>query len=188
MITSIKVTNPILRLQPRPALLLTVAILLCLAFPLVPNTLAVSPPPDGGYPNGNTAEGDNALFSLTSGAGNTAIGSDVLFSNTTGSDNTATGFFALISNTTGGFNTAAGFEALLDNTTGSGNTAIGFNSLFGNTSANNSTAIGFRYARKKHQRKREYRRWISSIACEYRWQFQHRHRWWRSRQQHDWQR
>ena len=144
MITSIKVTNQILRLQPRPALLLTVAILLCLAFPLVPNTLAVSPPPDGGYPNGNTAEGDNALFSLTSGAGNTAIGSDVLFSNTTGSDNTATGFFALISNTTGGFNTAAGFEALLDNTTGSGNTAIGFNSLFSNTSANNGTAIGFR--------------------------------------------
>ena len=32
---------------------------------------AVSPPPDGGYPNGNTAEGDSALFSLTSGTDNT---------------------------------------------------------------------------------------------------------------------
>jgi hypothetical protein len=29
---------------------------------------AVVPPPDGGYPNFNTAEGQNALFSLTTGA------------------------------------------------------------------------------------------------------------------------
>jgi hypothetical protein len=28
---------------------------------------AVVPPPDGGYPGGNTAEGQNALFSLTTG-------------------------------------------------------------------------------------------------------------------------
>ena len=28
---------------------------------------AVVPPPDGGYPNGNTAEGEDALFSLTTG-------------------------------------------------------------------------------------------------------------------------
>ena len=39
------------------------------------NTHAVNPPPDGGYPLGNTAEGDDALFSLTAnGAANTAIG------------------------------------------------------------------------------------------------------------------
>ena len=35
---------------------------------------AVDPPPDGGYPNNNTAEGTDALFSLTTGANNTAIG------------------------------------------------------------------------------------------------------------------
>jgi len=36
---------------------------------------AVSPPPDGGYPGGNTAEGQGALLSLTDGAFNTAVGS-----------------------------------------------------------------------------------------------------------------
>jgi len=39
-----------------------------------PKAQAVSPPPDGGYPGGNTAEGQNALLSLTAGAFNTAIG------------------------------------------------------------------------------------------------------------------
>jgi hypothetical protein len=33
----------------------------------VQNAQAVSPVPDGGYPGGNTAEGQNALLSLTSG-------------------------------------------------------------------------------------------------------------------------
>ena len=48
----------------------------------------LSPPPDGGYPNQNTAEGEDALFSLTGGNGyNTAIGFHALFSNTTGSVN-----------------------------------------------------------------------------------------------------
>jgi hypothetical protein len=36
-------------------------------FGLLPQTQAVSPAPDGGYPGGNTAEGQNALFSLTTG-------------------------------------------------------------------------------------------------------------------------
>jgi hypothetical protein len=34
---------------------------------------AVIPPPDGGYPGGNTAEGQAALLSLTSGGFNTAV-------------------------------------------------------------------------------------------------------------------
>lgn len=33
---------------------------------------AVIPAPDGGYANDNTAEGENALFSLTTGASNSA--------------------------------------------------------------------------------------------------------------------
>src|SRR5437870_13800293 len=48
---------------------------------------AVDPPPDGGYPNQNTAEGEDALFSLTTGADKTAMGFDALDRNTTGSDN-----------------------------------------------------------------------------------------------------
>jgi hypothetical protein len=35
---------------------------------------AVVPPPDGGYPGFNTAEGHNALFNLTTGVGNAAVG------------------------------------------------------------------------------------------------------------------
>jgi hypothetical protein len=106
---------------------------------------AVSPAPDGGYPNGNTAEGDDALFSLNTlnGVNNTAVGFDALYDNTTGSENTATGFEALASNTTGYNNTATGFEALLFNTTGGENTATGFAALLNNTTGFYNTAIGF---------------------------------------------
>src|SRR4029077_18345151 len=64
-----------------------------------------SPTPDGGYPNGNTAENDSALFSLTTGLDNTAIGNHALFSNTTGSNNTANGWQAMAFNTIGSHNT-----------------------------------------------------------------------------------
>ena len=46
-----------------------------------PKAQAVMPPPDGGYPGFNTAEGQKALFNLSTGAGNTAIGWFSLFSN-----------------------------------------------------------------------------------------------------------
>src|SRR5213596_2381259 len=90
---------------------------------LVPVTRAVDPPPDGGYANENTAEGEDALFELTTGAKNTAVGCDALFNNTTGYDNTASGGYALISNTTGFENVANGGFALASNTTGFQNTA-----------------------------------------------------------------
>ena len=45
------------------------------------------PPPDGCYPGFTTAEGCNALHSLTTGAGNTGLGWDSLSSNTNGSYN-----------------------------------------------------------------------------------------------------
>src|SRR5438874_4079934 len=82
----------------------------------------LSPPPDGGYPNQNTAEGEDALFSLTIGDNNTANGYRALHENTTGGFNTANGYRALYSNTTGGGNTATGESALFSNTTGGGNT------------------------------------------------------------------
>ena len=103
---------------------------------------AVLPPPDGGYPNRNTAEGADALFSLTTGSSNTAVGQDALFFNTTGRNNTAIGCLALLGNT-GDENTAIGNEALFINTTGHANTAIGHEALFFNSTGSNNTAVGF---------------------------------------------
>jgi hypothetical protein len=102
-----------------------------------------SPTPDGGYPNDNTAEGTNALFSLTTGSQNTANGSVALEMNTMGSANTAAGYQALASNTTGSGNTANGANALLNNTTADDNTAAGFGALQANTSGTDNTANGF---------------------------------------------
>jgi hypothetical protein len=47
-----------------PLILITL-VFVCLN--LLPKAYAVSPPPDGGYPGGNTAEGDAALLSQTTG-------------------------------------------------------------------------------------------------------------------------
>src|SRR5437588_6199169 len=67
-------------------------VLLALAcFVLIQNTQAVNPPPDGGYPGANTAEGTDALFSLTSGIANTAVGQNALHDDTTGGFNVAVG-------------------------------------------------------------------------------------------------
>jgi trimeric autotransporter adhesin len=112
------------------------------AFALSPTTEAVLPPPDGGYAGDNTAEGTDALFSLTTGTANTAIGFNALYSNTTGDSNTATGAEALITNTTGIRNTATGFAALQSNTTGERNTATGRAALANNTTGNFNTAAG----------------------------------------------
>jgi hypothetical protein len=127
----------------------------CSAFS--PQMQAVVPPPDGGYPNFNTAEGTNALLNLTTGAGNSGLGWFALSSDTTGNfntgvgggalalnnadSNTAVGAAALLLNTSGTLNTATGTDALVFNDTGSNNTAMGAFALFSNTASGN-TAIG----------------------------------------------
>ena len=111
-------------------------------FALSPRALAVSPAPDGGYANGNTAEGTDALFNLTTGNDNTAVGLDALYNNSTGDANTATGSGALFGNTTGFDNTANGYEALFSNTTGNRNAATGVGALSSNTTGFNNTANG----------------------------------------------
>jgi Chaperone of endosialidase len=104
--------------------------------------LAVSPPPDGGYPGNNTAEGTNALLSRTTGVNNTALGFDALAHDTSGSNNTATGVLALFANTTGAVNTATGVQALYSNSTGIRNTADGTGALLHNN-ASYGTATGW---------------------------------------------
>ncbi|PYL25703.1 MAG: hypothetical protein DMF44_01715, partial [Verrucomicrobia bacterium] len=95
-ITTLHSGKSIGRSSLRLGFLLTFA-LAC--FALLPTVRAVTPAPDGGYDNNNTAEGDDALLSLTTGRSNTAIGDDALKSNIDGSFNTATGSRALRSNT-----------------------------------------------------------------------------------------
>src|SRR5258707_999769 len=114
-------TRPFSRLAP--ALIPITLALACFAFS--PAARAVLPAPSGGYPGNNTAEGDDALFSLTTGTFNTAIGFNALYSNTEGYFNTANGAFALGRNTTGFGNAATGYAALFRNTTGWQNTANG---------------------------------------------------------------
>jgi hypothetical protein len=132
--------------------------LLIVCFGLLPKAQAVIPAPDGGYPGGNTAEGENAFLSLTTGGFNTAVGFLSLRAITTGSfntaigagtllvntadENTATGAGALLSNTTGFQNTATGTVALFSNIDGTRNTANGADALFNNTTGNGNTATG----------------------------------------------
>ena len=103
----------------------TAILLMLVCFALVPKAQAVVPAPDGGYPGGNTAEGQSALFSLTTGTFNTAVGLFSLRSNTEGNFNTATGAGALLFDTTGEDNTAIGAGVLLNNLIGNANTAGG---------------------------------------------------------------
>ncbi len=143
-------------LRSRSAIILIALTLV--AFALVQKTQAVSPPPDGGYAGGNTAEGQDALLNLTSGTFNIAIGFLSLnglkegnFNTSLGAgtllfnvadENTATGAGALLSNTTGNPNTANGAFALFSNIDGTFNTATGDRVLFSNTAGSNNGGNG----------------------------------------------
>src|SRR5438876_1638593 len=105
--------------------------------------LLPAPAPDGFYNGFNTAEGFNALFSLTTGTFNTALGFKALRADTSGGSNTAVGGQALLSNNTGSYNTAVGENALVFNTGGSFNMALGQGALASNLTGNSNTAMGF---------------------------------------------
>ncbi len=127
-------------------------------------TQAVNPPPDGGYPNYNTAEGQNALFNTDTsnpltGRGNTATGWYALFSNENGNyctavgagalalnrsdDNTAVGALAMMFSDGGVLNTAVGTQALTYNGLGSWNSAVGGFTLFLNRTGVANSAFGY---------------------------------------------
>jgi uncharacterized coiled-coil protein SlyX len=141
--TTLHLANSIGRSPWRCGFLLIPLVLACFALATSARAALPPPTPDGGYPNGNTAEGTGALFSLTTGTNNTADGDTALYHNTIGYNNTAIGNTALYSNTTGYKNTANGHNALLTNTTGNWNTAIGAGSLKFNTAGTYNTANGF---------------------------------------------
>jgi hypothetical protein len=142
--------------RSRSALILIALALGTLA--LVQRAEAVNPSPDGGYPGGNTAEGQAALLNLTSGTFNTAVGLLSLsglkegkfntglgvgtLASNVADENTATGAGALLSNTTGNLNTANGAFALFLNTEGTFNTATGDRVLFSNTVGSVNSAFG----------------------------------------------
>jgi uncharacterized coiled-coil protein SlyX len=113
-------------------------------FPLLLKAQPAPETPDPGSVGGsfNTADGDHALFNITSGTANTAVGWFALRSNTDGSFNTGLGAGALALNTTEDSNTAVGTAALLLNTGGASNTAVGRTALLHNTTGDENTAVG----------------------------------------------
>ena len=117
-----------------------------------------TPDPGGSLPTTNTADGENALHSLTTGFYNSAFGFDAVLSITdqsfdtgvgagallvdTAGQNTAVGAGALLVNSTGSDNNAFGTFALFNSTTGFFNNAHGRNALFSNVDASENNAFG----------------------------------------------
>ena len=101
---------------------------------------------DGNYPvgTGNVALGDNALSSGSlSGGYNTAVGQTAGYSNTTGNNVVFVGSATGYNNTTGNENVAIGGASFYSNSTGASNVAVGHGTLFSNTTASNNTAVGY---------------------------------------------
>jgi hypothetical protein len=138
----LKATTP-RRKNLRRGLFLIPLVLALAGLAFLPTARALRPPPDGGYPNETTAEGDGALSSLTTGEGNTGLGSNALNANTTGNNNTATGTNALRFHITGDHNTATGRAALAINADGEANTATGRAAMGNGTTGSNNTATGW---------------------------------------------
>jgi trimeric autotransporter adhesin len=120
---------------------LILILILIIGLGVLPKVQALSPAPDGGYPGRNTAEGQKALFNLTTGTDNAALGQSSLQSLTTGNLNTGVGAWTLALNTAD-YNTACGAAALLFNGTGTDNTAVGTGALLFNTIGEGNTATG----------------------------------------------
>src|SRR5438105_11852064 len=87
--TTLYLRKSISRSPWRRGCLLIALALACFGLWPAPKAFGVTPAPDGGYPDNNTAEGQDALLSLTSGINNTALGFRALYSNTTRHHNVA---------------------------------------------------------------------------------------------------
>src|SRR2546429_670500 len=107
-------------------LMAILAVLACLA--LLPGARAVSPAPDGCFPNFTTAEGCAAFSLLPMGAENTPLGWLPLFWDTPGSFNTGFGGGALPHNNENS-NPAGGATALLLNPPATKTPAVGTDAM-----------------------------------------------------------
>src|SRR5258708_38962339 len=104
--------NPLIQIKTIRPLFITLT-LLCFGLSPTAKALLPAPSPDGGYPGGNTAEGNNALHDVNTAVGinNTAVGANALGDNTTGGYKGGIGCFALSLTTTGFQNTANGAQS-----------------------------------------------------------------------------
>jgi hypothetical protein len=100
-----------------------------------------TPDPGGTLPTSNTADGQGALGSLTTGLYNSAFGFLSVLSVSDANFDTGVGAGALLVDN-GGTNTAVGAGALFSNTTGSDNNAVGVFALFTNVSGFFDNAVG----------------------------------------------
>src|SRR5437868_12954070 len=107
--------------------------------PMAQAAPAPNTPDPGSKPVSNTADGQNAMLSITSGTHNAAFGFDALLSNSDANFNTAVGSVALLLND-GTQNTAVGTGALLFNAIAGDNNAVGAFALFNNDSDAAGTA------------------------------------------------
>ena len=96
----------------------------------------------GGFRGQNTALGNTALTSNTTGNYNTMIGSGAGTFNSTGINNTGVGYGAGYINQTGSNNTSVGHIALFDND-GTGNSAFGAGGLKRIKTGSNNIAVGY---------------------------------------------
>jgi len=100
-----------------------------------------TPDPGGSLPTSNTADGQGALGSLTTGLYNSAFGFLSVLSLSDGNFDTGVGAGALLLDN-GGENTAVGAGALLSSTTGQDNCAVGAFALFTEGTGNFNNAVG----------------------------------------------
>lgn len=91
----------------------------------------------------NTAVGNQALYSNTTGIENTVIGSEAGYGLQTGNYNVIAGARALRQNPGGGSNTALGTGSMGNATSGSRNTAVGTSSLATPTGGSSNVAVGY---------------------------------------------
>jgi hypothetical protein len=118
-------------------IIFTIALSALVCFGFSPLTRADDP-----VPTSNTADGQGALGSITTGLYNTAFGFLTVLSLTDGNFDTGVGAGALLLDN-GGQNTAVGAGALFSNTTGASNTAVGTFALFNNSAGPFNTAVGW---------------------------------------------